>query len=201
MACYKVIILLGDSHLCNYLRILHYISKDIFLLSATYSVYSHYLIDIDKDLLLSVLCEMLKVQKQVTMCCTVSILHSILWITARFTHRTKRVEYSPSFSSELTNNRNISVFKDVSTEVGTTEQAANEAKPMAIVRIWLCWVLVPCDTWFLLGTDCKLEGSGEASARKRFIAGNVCHWKRLLTFTAFLDNFCSFWCNSAIEEL
>lgn len=69
-------------------------------------------------------------------------LHSIPWITAHFTHRTEKVEYSFSFSSELANNRNIFVFREVSTEVSTTEQAANEAKSMAIIRNSLCWVLV-----------------------------------------------------------
>lgn len=41
MAHYKVVIVLGDSHLCNYLRTLNYISRIHFLPNAIYCIYSH----------------------------------------------------------------------------------------------------------------------------------------------------------------
>ena len=57
-----------------------------------------------------------------------------------FRHRTVKVEfiYTVSLCSELENTRNIFVFEELSTEVGTTEQAEDEAKPVAIIRISDC---------------------------------------------------------------
>lgn len=107
-------------------------------------------------------------------CCMVSTLHSIPWIAASFTHRTKKVEYSPSFSSELANNGNIFVFKDISTEVGTTKKAANEAKPMAIIRISLLSSCRHVAHDFYLELLASLKTWGEASERERDLLLEIC---------------------------
>lgn len=67
-----------------------------------------------------------------------STLHSISWITACFTQRTEKVEYS-QFLLNYLKTINIFVFIEVCTEVGTIEQAENEAKAMAIIRFSLCY--------------------------------------------------------------
>lgn len=138
IAGYNIIIVLGDSHLWNYFRILHYISKDVFLLNDAYWVYSYYPTDMDEGLSLSMWNVQNTETDSFTMCSAASTLHSIPWITACFTKRTEKVEYSQFLLSYL-NNSNIFVFIEVCTEVGTIEQAAKEAKAMAIIRFSLCY--------------------------------------------------------------
>lgn len=174
MACYKIIVVLGDSHLCNYLRILHYISKDIFLLSAAYWVYSHYLIGIAKAFLLSVLCEMLKVQKQAPWTCAAWYLHCIASLNHCIFYTQKRK------GGILLNCQTTEIYmctKNFPQRLVPLSKQQMKPRQWQLLGFHSVQFLLPCGTWFLLLTACKLDDFGEASEQERFITGNTCNWK------------------------
>lgn len=174
MACYKIIVVLGDSHLCNYHRILHCISKDILLLSTAYWGYSHYLIDIAEAFLLSVLCEMLKVQKQAPWTCAAWYLHCIASLNHCTFYTQKRK------SGILLNYETTEMYlcsKNFPQKLVLLSKQQMKPRQWQLLGFHSVQFLLPCGIWFLLLTACKLEDFGEANEQEWFITRNMCHWK------------------------